>query len=62
MLETTDGCLKQYHCGTAMYFLSLLASSFNVVMNRAIGAPGHRKDIVDGLNAVTKYFFKNYSA
>ena len=58
MWKTTDGCSKQYHCGTAMYFLSLLAFSFNIVIDRAICAPGHGKDIVDELNAVTKCFLQ----
>ena len=58
MWEDMDGCSKQYQCGTAMYFLSMLAFSFNIVNDRAIGAPGHRKDIIDGLNAVTKHFLQ----
>ena len=58
MWEATDGCSKQYQCGTAMYFLSLLSLSFNVVIDRAIGTPGHGKDIIDGLNAVTKCFLQ----
>ena len=58
MWEDTDGCSKQYQCGTAMYFLSLLAVSFNVFVDRAIGAPGHGKDCVDGLNAVMKRFLQ----
>ena len=41
-----------------MYFLSLLAFSFNIVIDRAICAPGHEKDIVDGLNAVMKCFLQ----
>jgi hypothetical protein len=31
----------------------LLASTHKIVINRAIGAPGHGKDKVDGLNATT---------
>ena len=49
--DDTDGCGKQYRCGTAMYLLSVLASTYGIVIDRAIGAPGHGKDIVDGLNA-----------
>jgi hypothetical protein len=47
--QNTDGCGKQYRCGTALYLLSLLASQKHVVIGRAIGAPGHGKDIVDKL-------------
>jgi hypothetical protein len=56
--QDTDGCGKQYRCGTALYLLSLLASQKHVVIDRAIGAPGHGKDIVDGLNATDKRFLK----
>jgi hypothetical protein len=56
--QDTDGCGKQYRCGTALYLLSLLASPKHVVIDRAIGAPGHGKDIVDGLNATDKRFLK----
>ncbi len=56
--QDTDGCGKQYRCGTALYLLSLLASQKHVVIDRAIEAPGHGKDIVDGLNATDKRFLK----
>ena len=56
--EETDGCAKQYRCATAMYFMSLLAVRYNIVVDRAVGAPGHGKDVVDGLNAIDKEFLK----
>lgn len=56
MWDDTDGCAKQYRCGTALLFLSLLACTCNITIDRAIGAPGHGKDIVDGLNATDKAF------
>jgi len=43
-------------CGTALYLLSVLAGHFGIVIDRAIGAPGHGKDIVDGLNATDKVY------
>ena len=52
--EETDGCAKQYRCATAMYLLLLIFVRFNIVIDRAVGAPGHRKDVVDGLNATYK--------
>ena len=36
--ESTDGCCKQYRCGTSFYFLSLLSSNFNITIDRIIGA------------------------
>jgi len=38
--------------------LSILASAFGIKIDRAIGAPGHGKDIVDGLNATDKVFLR----
>ena len=56
--EDTDGCGKQYRCGTALYLLSMLACTFDVTIDRAIGAPGHGKDVVDGLNATDKCYLR----
>ena len=56
MWEETDGCAKQYRCATAMYLLSLISVRFNIVIDRAVGAQGHGKDIVDGLNATDEAF------
>jgi hypothetical protein len=58
--DNTDGCVKQYCWGTALFLLSLMASIFhNVVIDWApvgapVGAPGHGKDVVDGLNTTDK--------
>jgi hypothetical protein len=58
MLDNTDGCSKQYRCGTALYLLALLAVTYGIVVDRAIGAPGHGKNDVDGYNAVDKQFLE----
>ena len=44
----------QYRCGTAFYFLSALSATHKVAISKAIGAPGHGKCIVDGINGNTK--------
>ena len=31
--ETTDGCLKQYRCGTALWFLSALLYEYNIIID-----------------------------
>ena len=59
MWDNTDGCGKQYRCGTALYFLSVLAVKHGIIIDRAIGAPGHGKDIVDGINAIDKEFLRS---
>jgi hypothetical protein len=56
ILDDTDGCAKQYRSATALYLLSLIAVTYRIVYDRAIGAPGHGKDEVDGLNAVDKRY------
>ena len=56
MFDGTDGCAKQYRSGTALFLLSLHAAMHRIVIDRAIGAPGHGKDIIDGLNATEKRF------
>ena len=56
ILEDTDSCAKQYRSGTSLYLNTLLATTHGIVIDRAVGAPGHGKDEVDGLNAVDKRF------
>jgi hypothetical protein len=58
VLDHTDGCAKQYRCGTALYLLALLAVSYGIVIDRAVGAPGHGKCEVDGGNAVDKRYIE----
>lgn len=58
LFDNTDGCAKQYRCWVAVYLLTLLAVSQSIMIDRAIKAPGHGKDIVDGLNATDKSYLK----
>ena len=58
--EHTDGCTKQYRCAKALYLLSSLASEFKVVIDRQVDAPGHGKDVVDGLNAQDKVYLRKH--
>ena len=37
LLGSTDGCGKQYMCATAIYFMSMLANAFGIVVDRALG-------------------------
>eukprot|EP00957_Ditylum_brightwellii_P135828 10360457-Ditylum_brightwellii.AAC.1 len=54
--EEMDGCTKQYRCATACYLLFYISMEFNIVIDHAVGAPGHGKDVVYGLNAVDKAY------
>ena len=56
--ESTDGCCKQYCCGTSLYFLSLISSNFNINIDRMIGAPGQGKYIADAINDCDKRYLK----
>jgi hypothetical protein len=56
MLDDTDGCAKQYRCATAIHLLSMLSVKYGITIDRQVGAPGHGKDIIDGVNAVNKNY------
>ena len=56
MWDDTDGCGKQYRCGKAFWLLSFLSHKYQRVIDRLIGAPGHGKGMVDGINGVDKSF------
>jgi hypothetical protein len=56
MLDDTDGCAKQYRCATAIHLLSMLLVKYGITIDRQVGAPGHGKDIIDGVNAVDKNY------
>ena len=51
--ETTDGCAKQYRCATAIYLMSTISARYNIVIDRAICAPGHGKSKIDSQNGET---------
>ena len=42
--------MAQYRCDTAIYLLSILAHYFQIVIDWEMGAPGHGKYAIDGLN------------
>ena len=62
LLTNSDGCAAQYRCSTAFFFLSSLAITHQIAIDRAISCPGHGKDIVDGLNGNTKTELSRASA
>ena len=52
--ENTDGCAEQYRCASALYIISVMSQTYSIIIDRGISAPGHGKEVVDGLNAVDK--------
>ena len=54
--ENTDGCAEQYICDSALYLMSVLSQCHSVIFDQGISAPGHGKEVVDGLNATEKRY------
>ena len=54
--ENTDGCDEQYRCASALYLMSVISQTFSLIIDQGISAPGHEKEVVDGLNAVDKRY------
>ena len=52
--ENPDGCAKQYRCASAMYLMSDMSQCYSIIIDRGISAPGHGKEVMDGINAVNK--------
>ena len=56
--EDTDGCAKKYRCALTIYLMTVLSSSYGIIMDHAMNPPGHGKNVVDGLNATDKHYLK----
>ena len=54
--ENTDGCAEQYRCAYALYLMSVISKCYSIIVDQVISAPGHGKEVVDGLNAVDKRY------
>ena len=54
--ENTDGCDEQYICASVLYLMSVMSKCYSIIIDQGISAPGHGKEMVDGLNAVDKSY------
>ena len=54
LLGGTDGCASQYGCASAVFFMSVLATKYKIVVDRAVSCSGHGKNEVDSINGVDK--------
>ena len=54
--ENTDCCAEQYICTSALHLMSVMSQTYSIIIDRGISAPGHRKEVVDGFNAVDKRY------
>ena len=53
-----DISAKQYCCAPAIYLLSCLDLEFSIIIDKAVGSPGHGKYIVGVMNAREKWMLK----
>ena len=56
--EDIDLCYNQYRCASVIYLMSVLLSSYGIVMNREINATGHGNNVVDGINTTERRYLK----
>ena len=56
--EDSDGCANKYISALSTYLMTALSSSYGIIMDRAINALGHGKDVVHGINATEKRYLK----
>ena len=55
-MGNTDGCAEQYRCSSALYLMPVISQTYSIIIDQGISAPGHGKELVDGLNAVDKRY------
>ena len=56
--EDTNACANQYRCALDIYSTTVLSSSYGIIMDREINAPGHGNNVADGINATDKIYLK----
>ena len=56
--EGNDGCSNKYMRALAIYLMTVLSSSYGIIMDSEINAPGHGNIFVDGLNAMDTFYLK----
>ena len=54
--ENTDSCADQYKCATSLYLMSVLSQRHLIIFYGGRSTPVHGKEVVGGLNAITKRF------
>ena len=55
-----DVCSDRYFCVTALYLISMLAHSYNIINDLGVGAPVHGREVFDGLNSKYKRFLLKF--
>ena len=57
MWEKTDVFAEQYRCASALNLMLVMSQTYSIIIDRGISAPGHGKEVVDGLNDVDKALY-----
>ena len=58
--ESTDGCAEQYRCASELYLMPVLSQCWSILFYLDIIAPGHGKDVVDGINDIDKCYIYQF--
>ena len=56
MWGNTDDCAEQYRYSPALYCMSVMSQCYSIIIDLGISAPGHGKEVVDGLNYIDKRY------
>ena len=48
--EDTDGCANQYRFVLGIYLITVLLSSYDIIIDRSINATVHVKNVFDVIN------------
>ena len=56
--EDTDGCANKYRCALDIYLMTVLSSSYGIIMDRVINETVHGNNFVDRINATEKLYLK----
>ena len=54
--EDTDGCANQYRCDLAIFLMTVLLTSYGIIIYRAMNAQGHGNNVVNEINATDKLY------
>ena len=47
-----DGCVEQYTCASELQLMPVMPKCYSVIIDSGISAPGHSKEVVEGLNVI----------
>ena len=54
--ENTVGCEEKYICASVLYHMSHLFQCHSIIIDQGISAPGHAKEVVDGINTIDRRY------